>query len=355
MSAALDQLAVVAPVRPEDVSALEAFLRQSEESTVFYSPAWQNVIRETYQHSCHYFIARAGGSIAGAFPVVLVHHPVLGTKLVAAPYQFHSGLPLAQEQEVRRQLVNQALEYARSAGARYFEVRHWAPAPFLEEMGFVSLHSQLVNTSVPLGTMDPKSLREGHGRYVHYAQQRGVEILEKDRLEDLLLFRRLYAKENKEKGSPVAGEGFFRAWFHHMSHHIHLLLAYHDGSLIGGLATVDDGRSVFARCGAYGSPRARELHLANALLWRAMTNAAQRGCRSFNLGISWVGDKGLIRYKEGWNGITTPVYLYVHSFGSRPPAPGAYFEGFQLAKAIWRRLPLPLVDWLGHQVTRWVC
>jgi hypothetical protein len=86
-----------------------------------------------------------------------------------------------------------------------------------------------------------------------------------------------------------------------------------------------------------------------------MSDASQQGRQSFNWGISWVGDSGLIKFKEGWNGVTRKVYLYVHPLKSKPPVPGSYFQGFALAKAIWRNLPLPVVDYIGRHVTRWVC
>jgi len=62
----------------------------------------------------------------------------------------------------------------------------------------------------------------------------------------------------------------------------------------------------------------------------------------------------LIHYKEGWQGTTCPVYLYIYPLRSKPSVPGNYFEGFSLAKAVWRRSPLAVVDQVGRWVTRWV-
>ena len=117
---------------------------------------------------------------------------------------------------------------------------------------------------------------------------------------------------------------------------------------------MDDGRTVFARCGAYNSPEAQRFHVGKALLWRCMSDAAARGCLGFNFGVSSCDDEGLISFKEGWNANTRPVYLYIYPIRSKPRVPGDYLDGFTLAKAIWRRLPLPVVDWAGRQVTQWV-
>lgn len=50
-----------------------------------------------------------------------------------------------------------------------------------------------------------------------------------------------------------------------------------------------------------------------------------------------------------------PIRAYVLPIKASAPAPGSFFEGYRLAKAVWRRLPIPIVDRLGHQITRWVC
>lgn len=343
-------------LRETDVAALEVFLRENEEATIFHSWEWRQVIEATYGHRHDYWAAWSDRRITGVFPVVTMRAPFLGAKMVSMPYQYYGGLPLAASgrSEGSKELVGRVLDQASEFGVDYLEVRSHTPAPFLEELGFEPLDSQLVTTTTQLTRLDFKRIRRNHQRSVRRATDRGISITEGETLEELKMFRRLYLIEGRRLGGPQAGWAFFENLHRFARARYRLLLAWLGEVCLGGLLTLDDGRTVFARCGAYSSPAAQNLGVGSALRWRAMLDAAQKGSRDFNHGVSWRGDAGLIHYKEGWQGTSRPVYLYVYPIRSKPTAPGKYFEGFSLAKAVWRRTPLAVVDWVGSWVTRWV-
>ena len=355
MHSAVEAKIQVERLTSEAQPALEGFLRAHSTATVFHAPWWHEVIHESYGHTCDYWVAWSERQLVGAFPAVTVRVPFLGAKMVAMPYQYHSGIPLADTRQVERLLVERALAEARAKKVDYFEICHTDAVPLLAELGFASIPSHLSKTMVPLEGLEFKKLREGHRREVYTALESGVTFNEDTTLDGLRAFRRLYLAEGRELGGPRAGWIYFNSLFAHAGASYRLLLARRGGTSIGGLLTPDDGRTVFARCGAYLGKEARGVNLSKGLLWRSMCDAAARGCRDYDLGISWEQDKGLIKFKEGWGGKTRSVHIYVYPIRSKPPAPGRYFEGFGLAKAIWRHLPMPVVDWLGHQVTRWVC
>lgn len=355
MRATVETSVQIEPLTEAGIPALKSFLREHPEASVFHAPEWHRVIDETYGHHCDYWIAWLDREIAGVFPVVAVRHPLLGTKMIAMPYQFHSGLPLAVSEGIQLELVRCALARAKNLGARYLEIRHYEAVPFLEDLGFVSMDSQLVTTSTPLDGLDIKQVRSGHRRNVQYAIDHGVAIVPSENLAEWKLFWRLHLRDGRRMGSPQADWSFFQKLHQIARSRCWLLLAWSSHKCIGGLMLLDDGRNVFARYGASTSPEAVRMHVGKALLWQALSAAARRGCRTFNLGISWSRDRGLIKYKEGWSGSTRPVFQYVYPITSMPPASGSYFEGFQWAKAAWRRLPLWVVGRMGYHVTRWVC
>lgn len=334
--------------------ALERFLEATPEATFFYSPTWHRIIEATYGHQCDYWIARTDEDVLGVFPVVTMRYPVLGAKMVAMPYQLHSGIPLAAHEAIQLQLVERAVAYAEEQGVKYLEIRHYDRAPFLEEAGFQSMDSHLVTTTVPLEDLTLKSIRRNHRRNIRDARKDGLTVREGKTLDDLRTFRHLYQVESRAMGAPQAGWVFYENLHRLAVANYHVYLAEIEGRVIGGLLTLEDDTTVFARYAAYSSPEALRYNAGKVLYWRALQDAAGRGCRYYNCGISWVQDTGLISWKEGWNGTSNPVHLYVYPIRSEPPAPGNYFEGFQLAKTIWRRLPLPVADWLGQRVTHWV-
>jgi hypothetical protein len=339
----------------EDLPSLERFLRVTGDATVFHRPEWHEIIQRTYGHRSDYWIARDHEEIVGVFPVTKVRFPLLGMKSIAMPYQFHSGLPLGRGEDVQIDLVNRAVAEARNANAAYMEIRQAGPAPVLERLGFTAIDSGLVNTAVPLVGLTFNRIREGHRRNIVFAQRQGVRIEEETGVTALRKFHRLHAAESRAMANPQGGYRFLQNLIRFAPDRNRLLFAYSNDQCLGGLLTIEDDRMVFARYGVSGSETARRLYIGKALLWRAMSDASARGRVGFSLGVSSARDAGLIHSKQGWSGRTERVWLYVYPLKRLPRAPGDYFDKFPLAKAIWRKLPLPVVERLGYLVTRWVC
>jgi hypothetical protein len=334
---------------------LIAFLRGREDTTVFHSPEWHDVIRATYGHSSDYWLARSDEGIAGVFPVVVVRAPLLGAKMVAMAYQMDSGVPLVQSSEVGAALVERATAEAKRAGVRYIEIRSLSAAPQLETLGFRSVASGLVTTVVPLAGIELSRIRRNHRRSVRASEDGGLIIEESRSQEDLKRFCDLYLREGRALGAPQAGWRFFRNLHTHAPSLYRLYVARLGDRFVGGLVTVGDDRVTYARHAAYSSREALEAHAGAALYWHAISSAAAAGGRFFNCGISWERDSGLIHWKEGWSGQSCAVHLYVMAIRGQPPKPGDYLGGFQRAKAVWRKLPLPLAEAGGQLVTSWVC
>jgi hypothetical protein len=340
-------------MKPGDRAALDTFLATEPEATAFHRPEWHDVIRATYGHECDYWLALRGADIAGVFPVAHVRVPLLGSKTIAMPYQMYSGAPIGRRESFEP-LVTAAIEQARSAGAKYLEIRHHEEAAWLGPLGFEHVDSGLVTTSVPLDGLSLQQAAHGHRQRVRKAERQGVDIVETQDADEWRTFRRMYLETGRAMGAPQAGWSFFANLREHAAGLARLYMARHEGRTVGGFLVFGDGRVSFARCSAHSSSESFAVNAGQALWWRALTDAAAAGTTRFNCGITWIGDAGLIKWKEGWGGESGPVHLYVLPIRSDVPEPGSYFEGYKLAKAVWRRLPIPVVDVVGHAVTRWI-
>jgi dTDP-4-amino-4,6-dideoxygalactose transaminase/GNAT superfamily N-acetyltransferase len=343
--------------KEEDFSAVERFCDETPEAIIYYRPRWQQVLAATYGHARDHWVARSEGRVVGLFPVDVIQMPLLGTKTIASAYQFEGGLPLAQNDTVRRRLINAAVERAQVHGARFLEVRSRGTSPWLEDLGFVPIDSQLLMQEVDLTEgIGPNKIRRGHRRDIKFARDHGVTVTAESGLEHWRRFRRMYLKEGRRKAAPQQGWNFFRNMHAMLPDWSHLFLARDaEGQEIGGVFSLDDGERAFARHGAYSTETAKRLRVGKLLISHLLVEAAGRGCQSMSLGMSWVGDHGLIQNKEGFQAVSHPVWLYVLPLRNQPPAPGSYFEGFSLAKTIWRRMPLPVLERAGRLITHWIC
>ncbi len=343
--------------QPADLADVERFCDETPEATLYYRPRWQKVLATTYGHVRDDWVARVDGRVAGLLPVDVIRAPLLGTKAVASAYQFEGGVPLAPDDDVRRRLVEAAVERARELGASHLEIRSRGTAPWLEDLGFAALDSQLVVHEVDLSEgVRLKKLRKGHRTDIAFARNRGVTVTPEPDLAAWKRFRRMYLVEGQRMSAPQQGWNYFRNLHAQLPDWCRLFLARSaEGGELGGLLNMDDGRRAFSRHAAYGTEEARRLRAGKILVFHGLQEAAERGCQSMSLGITWVGDPGLIENKEGFRAVRHPVWLYVLPLRGRPPAPGSYFEGYAWAKALWRRTPLPVLEWAGRLVTRWIC
>lgn len=354
MNAAIPALRIE-ELHPDLEGPVAEFLLAHDDATVFHEPWFARVITETYGHACDYWVAQQSGRVVGVFPVVTVTHPLLGRKAVAMPYQFHSGPPLAMSEDAYVALVEAAKARVIERGVAYFEIRNHVEAPLLERLGFAAQDTQLVKTMVPLAGLAIANLRRGHKKDLKKALEEDVRIEEDGTLEGLRTFRAVYMQEGRDLAGPQAGWKYFESLRRLAGDRYRLLIAYHGTTCIGGAILLDNRKVMFGRNGAYSHATAAKYKLSRSLIWRCMQDAAARGCREFDLGVSWTGNQGLIDFKEGWTGVTRPVHAYVLPVKSKAPQAGSYFEGYRFAKAVWRKLPMPIVDRLGHQITRWVC
>lgn len=332
-----------------------AFLASCGGACVFHAAPWARVLRSSYGHGTDVHTARIGDSVVGAFIVVRQRAFPFGEKHVALPYQFFGGEPLTDDADVRIALIRSAAARARAARAKYLEIRTKKSYPEFAAEGFCEIDSQLVVTDLHLPDYDLSKIRRGILREVKYAAEAGLEIRHLEPKVGMPIFRDLYRREMRGFGAPQAGPSFFAALLREMPEQIFISTAVLGGETIGAIFVIGDENAVFGR-GIAGATtaRGREYFVGKALTYAAIEAAKNRGQKIFHMGITWVGDGGLSAYKGGWQGETQAVRLYVLPIRGEAPAPGGYFEGFRLAKAVWKRMPLFFCDWMGHQVTRWI-
>jgi lipid II:glycine glycyltransferase (peptidoglycan interpeptide bridge formation enzyme) len=158
-----------------------------------------------------------------------------------------------------------------------------------------------------LDGMKPKT------RYnIRLAERRGVEVSEASASE-LPEWYALYRETALRDRITLHSEGYYRRLFSLADSYgpgapeLCLLLARHDGELLGGVIVALRGKGSWYLYGASSTAR-RNLMSTYALQWKAIRIARDRGCRSYDLfGIPPSGEPGhpmhgLWRFKTGFGG-----------------------------------------------------
>ena len=98
-------------------TSVDAHLAQEMTHTLYYSPAWLDLITELYGSSVIPLTSTiAGGRVTGYLPLCFIQSRVTGRRLVSLPFSDHCPL-LATDEASANDLVDQAILLARHATA----------------------------------------------------------------------------------------------------------------------------------------------------------------------------------------------------------------------------------------------
>lgn len=331
------------------------FLEGDAHATIFQGDAWASVLAQGYGHQTHFFVARSGTEVRGVFVVVRQRVWPLGEKWVALPYQFHCGPPIAEDPDIAAALIRAALAAARSANARYLEVRGSRFSDVMQAEGLVRVDTGLLATNIDFRTHTVGMIRKTTRHEVRYASEAGVVVEHVPAVEGMKLYLAMYLRDMRDLGTPQAGRKLFDAMSRHLAGALDIVVARRQGEVLGSMMVLGDQRVAFLR-GVAGTmtPTSREHFVGKALTYAGIEAARARGVATFSMGMTWAGDAGLKAYKSGWGGTVEPIDSFVATFKGEAPRPGDYFGGYKLARRLWSKTPLLVAEPVGHRITRWI-
>jgi len=330
--------------REEDRERWEEFVSNHSECTSYHRWSWKNVFQEVFQWPAHYLIAEESGKVRGILPLIR-QKCLLRTYLSSMPHLNGGGI-VADAPEIEKLLFASAVDAAREMKAAYLEMRHltWHDLPLEprndkvgailpiegdEEGRFRRLDKKTRN-------LVRKSLT--FGLTAHFGRT--------DLLDD---FYSIYQRNMRDLGSPSYARSFFAEILAQFPDDASICVVRLGGEpvaagfLIGFRETVEV---------AWASSNRKFLHLKPNmfLYWNILAFAAQQKYEFLDFGRSGQGS-GTYEFKMRWGAVPSQLHWgYWHR--EQTKVAGSRSEGMQLAREIWRRLPIGLTKALGPSLIR---
>ena len=311
---------------------------------IFHTAAWARTLHSAYGFSPRILLAEdSSGAALAAVPVTEVRGWPRRPRAVSQPFADECAL-LARTPEARSFLYAAALDHARRAGWRTWELRGGSAPLNLAPTTTFHGHDLELDPAAP-GC--PSGAAPAVHRAVRNAMRAGVTV-EFGTDEDLLRrFHGLYLKTRRRHGSPPAPWRFFSALRSALlvrGNGFAVVATRGGEDLAGAIFLFAGSRAVFK----YGASDPTRHHLrANQLVMaRAAARCARSGCVTLDLGRTSLGAEGLRRYKLSW-GATERTIAYTRLAplsGRALPAPD---RARSRAAALLRHLPSPLFRALG--------
>lgn len=326
------------------------FLETRKDATLFHDLRWLDAVKTGYGYRQFNLLARRDGAVVGVLPLTLVASPLLGRSLISTAFAVGGGI-VAEDEEAARALGAHALELGRHNRVKYVELRG-GPAPgegYQEKAGvYASFEKEM--------PADPEAIRQWLPRNRRAEVKKALRIDEPNensfrtsrRVGD---FYKVYAPAVRNLGTPVMPKKFLTALKVNFADDVDIALVEHHGEPIAGLFSFwRKDRVMPYYIGA--DVRAREIRAYDYLYYTLMRRAVERGVRIFDFGRSKVGSTHYDT-KTYWGFEPTPLVYHVALVAAEEmPNVNPNNPKFERLVALWRRLPLPVANFLGPIVAR---
>jgi FemAB-related protein (PEP-CTERM system-associated) len=332
---------------PSLESKWNAYVAASPHATLFHELAWRDLLTSAFRHRPHYVVAEHRGSIVGVLPLFEIRSMFFGTSLVSVPFGVYGGI-LADNADAAARLAEHGRGVAERAGASYVELRQLHPSGL--DLPGSDLYVTFIG-EVPSGRdacleRIPRKAR-AEVRKAIAREGLSVDVHSKDVPE----FHRLFGENKRKLGSPVFPESLFWRVQEHLKDDAFILRVRHDGETVAAVFSFIHRQTIMPYYSG-ATERAQAVSANNLMYFALMEEAGRRGLRHFDFGRSR-RDTGSFAFKKNQGFEPTPLpYQYLLGPGARVPAVNPDNPKYNLARALFRRVPAPLAAKLGSFVTK---
>ncbi len=325
---------------PDLHEAYDAFVDQDDAATVYHTRDWLSFLASIFPLAPRSLVAVDDDHrILGVLPLA-ERRRLRGRSLEALPFS-HRVEPLG-EPEIVEALVNDIRR--RAVAAKLPLVLRG-----VDVSGEAGSRASFVNTVVPLPDSVASlngSMRDATRQQLRQAERmRRLSLHRAESPEDFAAMDAIMADNRRFLASATYPAGFFATLASVLGEKIHAEICRDDGAAIAFFVSSLHGRRAIYHYGASRTdPELRRLRPNNLLYWSALKRAVEAGAESFDLGTSLPTQEGLIRFKEGWGGVTTPLPMTTFDAEGNFSVAG-FSQESPLARLVGRavaRLPMSL-------------
>ncbi len=339
----------LAPVTVEAVAGTDprwdAYVDAHPEGTFFHLLPWRDVLRQSVGFEAHYACAQRAGRIVGVLPLVRVKSLLFGHALVSLPFCVQGGV-IADDAAAERALLDHASALAERLAVDYLELRHTRPLadhwPTKSET--YVLFKRALSPDVE---ENMKAIPRKQRAMVRKGISAGLVSREEAALGN---FFHIYATSVRNLGTPVFPRRYFEDLFATFRPRCRVTTVFSGDAPVSSVLSFVYKDTVMPYYGG-GLPAARDLKAYDFMYWEVMRTACEQGIGHFDYGRS-KRDSGSYSFKKNWGFEPAPLHYQYHLVKQQGlPDRNPNNPKYELAVNTWKRLPLPLANFLGPFVS----
>ncbi len=331
------------------VTSINNYLMASSQATPYHHMQWLQAVKKAYGFNYEYLIAEKGAQIEGVLPVCCFRSITGKHSLCALPFCDVGGV-LADDDAVREKLIQFALNRADQLRVmplqlrqRQAEVR--ADVDMAERK--VSMLLDLPESADILLAGFKSKLRS----QIKKAEKNGLQFDFANDEKSIEDFFYVFCRNMHLLGSPTHSIKWFHALREMYQEDLLVGRVWSEGKIVGAGILLFSGEHV-------SIPWASTLRDYNRLApnmllyWNLLRVSCDRSCKQFDFGRSTYGE-GTYNFKKQWG--AKPVLLDWQTLDKQGLVAESNNGGGrarEMVEAVWRKLPLPLVNVIGPMLRR---
>jgi FemAB-related protein (PEP-CTERM system-associated) len=329
------------------VASWDKFVLGCEQATFFHLAAWRRIIEDVFRHRTHYLHAVRDGRVVGVLPLAHSRSLLFGNALVSLPFCVYGGVA-TNDSEAYEALIRAAVELARRLRVEYLELRDRADS--LADWPEKSLYVTFRKNIEPNVDANLQAVPRKQRAMIRKGIQEGLSSETDGSLDD---FFKLYSLSVRNLGTPVFPARYFRALKETFGDACEILTIKKNGRSVASVLSFYFRDEVLPYYGG-GDTEARDSKANDFMYWELMRRSCEKGVRVFDFGRSKV-DTGSYRFKKHWGFEPEPLHYKYHLVtATGMPDLSPANPKYRLFIAGWKKLPLPVSQWLGPKISRFL-
>ena len=350
----------VRPMEPGDREAYAEYWCASPQTHFFQRLEWDEVFAKVYGYRPRHLIAVSGdGRVTGIMPLYEVRSLLFGRSVKSMPFHTRGGMS-ADDIETAGTLFDAALDVTRAVGAGTFDLKHahlspWdGKAPCGWRHAVVPYHRYVLDLTGRDEDGLFSSFKQDVRNAVRKAAKNGVRVTIGTAREDLERFHGLSLMVSVESGLPCHPLAFFEALYETFvaKGEGAISLAWlGDTPIAGKLFFMDRHKRTAVQNWSAMLHEHRALKATSLILWEEIRHCLERGMRSFDFGVTNEAHVTSAFFKSRWDTDTRPVFFHQYTRGAARTVRDDHSD-FGLARRVWQRLPVPVINLLCRGLMR---
>jgi len=342
------------------------YIASQPNATPYHYSGWLTAVEKGYGHVAWLVTAHQSGKLCGALPLVEVKRPFRPGTLVSLPFCDLGGL-LAESPDIAAEMRIAAQNLAASLGKATLEIREGGPELLPEEQSELAGDTKVrMLCALPACSETLfKSYKPKLRSQIRKAEKNGLtaEIRQGDSA--IELFYAVFSRNMLRLGSPVHSLSWFKELGRAYGDKMLVGLVFKEDQPVGGGIVMVQGKQA---CIPWASTLEEYNKLApNMLLyWTLLARVNDLGCIQFDFGRSTLGE-GTFRFKKQWGAVPHHLIWRNENPSSKTQSDAKTVVANERAGAttmvcrlrllverIWQRLPLPVANWIGPKLRRYI-